>query len=134
MESLKEMWQLVCEHLKISCGEVIYDIWFKPLEIISFDGAKAVISASEFMKKIIEQKFGNELREAFKAVMGFDVEVSLVDPSEAVNADAAPKNDKGAGATSLSIEKNTFETFVVGSSNRCPCGRPGGCRNSRRGI
>ncbi len=118
MESLKEMWQLVCEHLKISCGEVIYDIWFKPLEIISFDGAKAVISASEFMKKIIEQKFGNELREAFKAVMGFDVEVSLVDPSEAVNADAAPKNDKGAGATSLSIEKNTFETFVVGSSNR----------------
>lgn len=119
MESLREMWNLVCEHLKKSCGEVIYDIWFKPLEIISFDGAKAVISASEFMKKIIEQKFGNELREAFKAVMGFDVEVTLVDPSEAAKAaEPAVKSDKGAGATSLSIEQNTFETFVVGSSNR----------------
>ncbi len=116
MESLKEMWQLVCEHLKISCGEVIYDIWFKPLEIISFDGAKAVISASEFMKKIIEQKFGKELREAFKAVMGFDVEVTLVDPSEAEST--APKAERSVGASSLSIEKNTFETFVVGSSNR----------------
>ncbi len=116
MESLKEMWVLVCEHLKASCGEVIYDIWFKPLEIISFDGAKAVISASEFMKKIIEQKFGNELREAFKNVMGFDVEVELTDPNEAVKAETAKSNS--AVASSLSIEKNTFETFVVGSSNR----------------
>ena len=56
MESLKEMWALVCEHLKKSCGEVIYDIWFKPLEIVSFDGTKAEIAASEFVKRIIEQK------------------------------------------------------------------------------
>lgn len=119
MESLKEMWALVCEHLKRSCGEVIYDIWFKPLEIISFDGAKAVISASEFMKKVIEQKFGDELKKAFESVMGFEVEVVLVDPSEAEKAESEPsKSSKGAGATSLSIEQNTFETFVVGSSNR----------------
>ncbi len=120
MESLKEMWALVCEHIKNNCGEVIYDIWFKPLEIISFDGAKAVISASEFMKKVIEQKFGSELQNAFMSVMGFEVEVVLVDPSEAARAETnAPRtDDKGAGATSLSIEQNTFETFVVGSSNR----------------
>lgn len=117
MESLKEMWQLVCEQLKASCGEVIYDIWFKPLEIVSFDGAKAEISASEFVKRIIEQKFTNELADAFKAVMGFDVEVTLVDPN-AAKAAAAPQQSGGAGSTSLSIEKNTFETFVVGSSNK----------------
>jgi len=117
MESLKEMWQLVCEHLKASCGEVIYDIWFKPLEIVSFDGAKAEISASEFVKRIIEQKFTNELADAFKAVMGFDVEVTLIDPN-AAKAAVAPQPSGGAGSTSLSIEKNTFETFVVGSSNK----------------
>ncbi len=119
MESLKEMWALVCEHIKRNCGEVIYDIWFKPLEIISFDGTKAVLSASEFMKKVIEQKFGSELQDAFNSVMGFDVEVILVDPSQAEKPEDNPaKSDKGAGATSLSIEQNTFETFVVGSSNR----------------
>ncbi len=118
MESLKEMWQLVCEHLKKSCGEVIFEIWFRPLEISSFDGAKAEIATSEFKRKIIEQQFGNELRDAFKQVMGFDVEVVLV------NQEAAPKKapeaaqNAGANATSLSIEKNTFSTFVVGSSNR----------------
>ena len=119
MESLIEMWNLVREHLKQSNGEVIYDIWFKPLQIVSFDGAKAVIAASQFMKKIIEQKFGNDLADAFKAVMGFDVEVVLIDPNETVKAQEETKTaNKGAGATSLSIEQNTFETFVVGSSNR----------------
>ena len=118
MESLKEMWQLVCEQLKNSCGEVIYDIWFKPLEIIRFDGAKAEIAASEFMKKIIEQKFHNELKEAFKSVMGFEVEVILTDPDKAQPVEEKPANEKVPFMTSTSIETNTFETFVVGSSNR----------------
>ena len=119
MESLIEMWNLVREHLKQSNGEVIYDIWFKPLQIVSFDGAKAVIAASQFMKKIIEQTVGNDRADAFKAVMGFDVEVVLIDPNETVKAQEETKTaNKGAGATSLSIEQNTFETFVVGSSNR----------------
>ena len=118
MESLKEMWQLVCEHLKISCGEVIYDIWFKPLEIIRFDGAKAEIAASEFMKKIIEQKFYNEIKDAFKAVMGFDVEVVLTDPDSVKAETKEPESTKVPFMTSTSIESNTFETFVVGSSNR----------------
>lgn len=118
MESLKEMWQLVCEHLKKSCGEVIFEIWFRPLEISSFDGAKAEIATSEFKRKIIEQQFGNELRDAFKQVMGFDVEVVLVNQEAAPKKASEAAQNAGANATSLSIEKNTFSTFVVGSSNR----------------
>ncbi len=118
MESLKEMWALVCERLKSTCGEVIYDIWFKPLEIISFDGTKVEISASEFVKRIIEQKFMSDLTDAFKSVMGFDIEISLVDPNAVAKAAATAQASGGAGSTSLSIEKNTFETFVVGSSNK----------------
>ncbi len=118
MESLKEMWQLVRERLKLSCGEVIYDIWIRPLEIIRFDGARAEIAASEFMKKIIEQKFHNEIKEAFKLVMGFDVEVILIDPDKAPPPAKPAENNKVPFITSTSIESNTFETFVVGSSNR----------------
>lgn len=118
MESLKDMWQLVREKLKESCGEVIYDIWIKPLEIIYFDGARAEIAASEFVKKIIEQKFHNELKDAFKSVMGFDVDVVLIDPDKAQAAQTQPERNKAPSVTSTSIETNTFETFVVGSSNR----------------
>ena len=118
MESLKEMWGLVCEQLKASCGDVIYDSWFKPLEIISFDGAKAEISASEFVKRVIDQRFIGDIANAFKKVMGFDIEVVIVDPNAVARAEAAAKAAAAAGSSSLSIEKNTFETFVVGSSNK----------------
>lgn len=118
MESLKEMWQLVCENLKKSCGEVIYEIWFRPLEISNFDGVTAKIATSEFKRKIIEQQFGNDLREAFKQVMGFEVAVELVNAENIVKEKPAADASAGANATSLSIEKNTFSTFVVGSSNR----------------
>lgn len=118
MESLKEMWQLVCEHLKKSCGEVIYEIWFRPLEINSFDGAKAKIATSEFKRKIIEQQFGKDIRAAFKQVMGFEVEVEFVVGGPEVKKIPESEANAGVNATSLSIEQNTFETFVVGSSNR----------------
>ncbi len=117
MESLKEMWNLVCEKLKASCGDVIYDSWFKPLEIISFDGTKAEIGASEFVKRIIDQRFISDIAQAFKEVMGFDIEVSIIDPNAVAKAEAAAKA-AAAGGSSLSIEKNTFDTFVVGSSNK----------------
>ncbi len=116
MESVKDMWQLVCEHLKKSVGEVIYDIWFKPLNVLSFDGTKVEIAASNFMKKIIEQQFYQELKDAFKAVMGFEIEVVLIDPEEA--AAKAEKSSEEKSGSVISIEQNTFETFVVGPSNR----------------
>ncbi len=116
MDSVKDMWNLVCEHLKKNVGDVIFDIWFKPLEIISFDGVRAEIAAGEFMKKIIEQQFSNDIKDSFKAVTGLDVEVVLIDPNAAQKAAANAQAKQGAPA--ISIENNTFETFVVGSSNR----------------
>ena len=117
MESVKDMWQLVCECLKKNVGEVIYDIWFKPLEILSFDGTKVEIAASNFMKKIIEQQFYQELKDAFKSVMGFEIEIVLIDPEEAAAKTEKETEAKPSGSV-ISIEQNTFETFVVGSSNR----------------
>lgn len=118
MESLKEMWGLVCEKLKENCGEVIYDIWFKPLEILSFDGTKVVILSTEFMRKILEQKFGDDFRKAFHEVMGFEVEVEIVGPPQKEEETIESEGKNGAETSSLSIEKNTFETFVVGPANR----------------
>ena len=118
MDSLKDLWQLVCEKLKDSCGEVIYEMWITPLEIVRFDGTKAEIAASEFVKRIVAQKFHNELKDAFKSVLGFDVEVEFVTLDKNQATQAQPERNKAPSVTSTSIETNTFETFVVGSSNR----------------
>ncbi len=115
MESLKEMWNLVCKELRRTLNEVIYDIWFDNIEIISFDGETVELAVSEFKKKTIEKKFGEELSAAFRAVLGFDVNIVMTDPENIVPA--ASQNETVEKASD-SPDLNTFETFVVGSSNR----------------
>ncbi len=120
MDSMEEMWTLVCEKLSESVGQVIYDIWFKPLKLVYFDGTRAEIEASEFMKKIIEQQFRQSLNDAFKSVMGFDIDVVLVTEKNvpAAQPEKKPVQKAESGTDSVSLEDNTFETFVVGNSNK----------------
>lgn len=115
MESVKDMWQLVCEQIKKNVSEVIYEIWIKPLEIISFDGTKVELAASNLMKTTIEKQFFGEIKEAFREVLGFDVEIVLVNPADVKAAESA---ESKVASAQMSIEQNTFENFVVGSSNR----------------
>ncbi len=115
MESLKEMWNLVCKELKRTLNEVIYDIWFDNIEMVGFDGETVELAVSDFRKKTIEKKFGDELAAAFKAVLGFDVNIIMTDPEKVspIASQSAP-----AERVSASTDINTFDTFVVGSSNR----------------
>ncbi len=115
MESVKDMWQLVCEQIKKNVSEVIYDIWIKPLEIISFDGTKVELAASSLMKTTIEKQFFGEIKSAFREVLGFDAEIVLVNPAD---TKAEKVSEQKPVAAQMSIEQNTFENFVVGSSNR----------------
>ncbi len=118
MESLKEMWNLVCKELKRTLNEVIYDIWFDNIEMIGFDGENVELAVSEFRKKTIEKKFGSELAAAFRSVLGFDVNIIMTDPEKAAPVTAQIDSaDKGTGT----LDVNTFDTFVVGSSNRFAC-------------
>ena len=115
MESVKDMWQLVCEQIKKNVSEVIYDIWIKPLEIISFDGTKVELAASSLMKTTIEKQFFGEIKSAFREVLGFDAEIVLVNPAD---TKVEKVSEQKPVAAQMSIEQNTFENFVVGSSNR----------------
>ena len=115
MESVKDMWQLVCEQIKKNVSEVIYDIWNKPLEIISFDGTKVELAASSLMKTTIEKQFFGEIKSAFREVLGFDAEIVLVNPAD---TKVEKVSEQKPVAAQMSIEQNTVENFVVGSSNR----------------
>jgi chromosomal replication initiator protein len=112
MESFVELWELVKAELKANLSEVIYNVWLNELELVSFEDDKVILSIVEFKRKIVEQKFYDVLCRAFEKILGFKVEVILVDPSSA----RAPKQ-KPEDMQSKYIE-NTFETFVVGSSNK----------------
>lgn len=112
MESFVDLWELVKAELKANLSEVIYNVWLNELELESFEGSKVVLSIVEFKRKIVEQKFYDVLCRTFEKVLGFKVEVVLIDP-----AAAKPAKEKQEDLQTKYIE-NTFDTFVVGSSNK----------------
>ena len=114
---LKEMWSLVSQELRRSLNEVIYNVWFKPVEIVSYDGEIVTLAASEFIKTTIEKQFAGELADAFGSVVGFVPEIRIVSREKAA---AAPVQEapKHVEQPPVSSDTNTFDTFIVGSSNR----------------
>ena len=56
LESFADLWALVQQELQNELSEVIYNVWLRELEPVSFEDGKAVLSISEFKRKIVEKK------------------------------------------------------------------------------
>lgn len=111
MDSFAELWELIKEECKKQVSESIYNVWFKDMELVSFTERKVVIALSDFKRKIIETKFMNKLTDSFTNVLGFDINIELVDVDNATDyvAKKEPENLKA---------EDTFDSFVVGASNK----------------
>ncbi len=111
MDSFAELWEMIKEECKKQVSESIYNVWFKDMELVSFSDNKVVIALSDFKRKIIETKFMGKLSESFANVLGFDIDIELIDVASATEyvVTKEPEN---------LIAEDTFDSFVVGSSNK----------------
>ncbi len=111
MDSFAELWELIKEECKKQVSESIYNVWFKDMELVSFSEKKVVIALSDFKRKIIETKFMGKLNDSFENVLGFDIDIELIDVGNATEyvVTKEPEN---------LIAEDTFDSFVVGSSNK----------------
>lgn len=111
MDSFAELWELIKEECKKQVSESIYNVWFKDMELVSFSETKAVIALSDFKRKIIETKFMGKLQDSFTNVLGFDINIELIDVDQATEyvVKKEPEN---------LIYEDTFDSFVVGASNK----------------
>ena len=78
MTSVDEIWGSVCEKLRETLMPPIYKVWITPLSLVSFDGRAVDIVASEMAQKVLRQQCYNELLEAFRETVGFDVELNFI--------------------------------------------------------
>ena len=79
MDSFAELWEMVKEECKNQVSESIYNVWFKDMELVSFDDNEVVIALSDFKRKIVESRFMDKLASSFKNIIGFDIKIVLVD-------------------------------------------------------
>lgn len=111
MDSFAELWEMVKEECKNQVSESIYNVWFKDMELVSFDDNKVVIALSDFKRKIVESRFMDKLESSFKNVIGFDIQIILVDVEKAVPV-------KGEETEDALTDEDTFDSFIVGASNK----------------
>lgn len=122
MDDFQDLYELVKGKLRTELSETIFDVWLSDMLPVAFEDGVATLSLPEFKRKVTEQKFMDIILSAFRDTLGFDVEVQLIEPG---NADFLPKKQEASHGVTPSAnrlpqghEGNTFETFVVGGSNK----------------
>lgn len=111
MDSFAELWEMVKEECKNQVSESIYNVWFKDMELVSFDDNRVVIALSDFKRKIVESRFMDKLESSFKNVIGFDIQIVLVDVDKSAPVKVEETED-------TLTDEDTFDSFIVGASNK----------------
>lgn len=120
MDTYKDIWEAVlsfCKNKESAVSATGYNLWLSDAEIKDFRNNTVFIHlSSPLKKKIVMEQYGNLLKEAFEAVMGFKIDISYdCDPPEGFKE---TKEEVKPFAVDESDDPFTFETFIEGPSNR----------------
>lgn len=121
MESFNQILEAVKEYCKPSVTMAAYNLWLSGLEPVSFSGDSAVIStSSDFIRGNVENRYLSLLKEAFEAIIGYDIELSVISRDSEEYASIMEKQAPAAPAPSRGTENSayTFENFIIGADNR----------------
>jgi chromosomal replication initiator protein len=121
-----ELWQSALDALERKFSKPIFEMWIKPIRLVSLDGDALILSVqSNFAKDWVENRLKTQIAEVLSGVFGGTVELQFTVAEAAANA--APAAPTATPATARPPEdlrssnlnaRYTFEEFVIGNSNR----------------
>ena len=125
----EELVAKIKELLKPEVTKISYDTWILPLDIRSIDGDNIVFTTiSEFQKDFIENKYRSLIFNTLRYITNKDWTFSVIDLSKedqnTKGDELVIKDNKNSNSAEVETNKSTlnpkytFETFVVGNSNR----------------
>lgn len=115
VNSLEDLWQLICEECKTKVTDVAFDMFFTRLKPVILDNGAFVISCdNEYLRGMIEQNYTAILSEAIEKIMGLELKPHIIFEGEDTKIVRAELHSEG-----LTFEDFfTFDNFIVGSTNR----------------
>ncbi len=124
--TFRNVWEKTLIQLKEMVSQNALEMWIGTLEPVAYeDDAAVLISPSPFQRDIVMSKYKDVISAAMTEVVGFDININVVTPEERkkpVPVAAAPapvEEDPITNITSsIAHPEFTFESFVVGDSNR----------------
>ncbi len=114
MENFSEAWESISNYCKNNISDVAYETWFRKLKPVGldFDEGTAIIEApNNFNKQTIIRCYSELLCDAFESIFGKGISFQLLVRDELPRA-------KAESSTEANDYELTFDSFVVGPSNR----------------
>ena len=116
MNSVADVWDNILVQLKQDLSQTTIATWFDELEAVDIRGNTFFLHCSnDFKKGYIESLFLKNIKAALKDIFSTDFEVSILDDSALTEFNGIASKKREDRFTS---EEFTFETFVVGPSNK----------------
>ena len=118
MESFNDVLDAAKQYCREHTAEATYQYYISGLEAVSFENSNCVtlLVRNDFIRGILEDRYTGLMKAAFKAALGFDVEVKFTIPQpdpeeEEAREDREERLPVGQYAF-------TFENFIRGPSNQ----------------
>ena len=118
MESFTEVWNLVSDYCKSKITDIAYSTWIKRIKP---QGVAVIKVPNELHRQTIKHYYMDMLDEAFIQIFGQKIEIQICIPDEDVIPTNTVKTSENKNDDTPAINDDyeyTFDTFIVGSSNK----------------
>lgn len=113
MNSAAEIWNRVLSLMEGPLTSTTLNTWFDDTEAISLTPDRLTLyTPSDFKRDIITSRYLPNIQQALRELFSADIEVTVLGEGE------KPQGDPHRGDFLPGTEEYTFDTFVVGSSNK----------------
>lgn len=119
MDSFSDAWEMICDYCKTQITEVAYNTWVKrisPLNLSFETNTAYLLVPNDFHRQILIRSYVPMIENAFENILGNRYNIAFKIPEEIENESPDSENQKKA--VNNSNYEYTFQTFIVGSSNR----------------
>jgi len=118
---LSSIWQKTLDLLKFELTEISYNTWIKSIVPLSLNMDSIDLCVpSDFNKGIIESRYLELIKNAIiqAAAKEYKINIIAAAPGATGNVQGRPENGANDESVSVLNPKYTFDTFVIGNSNR----------------
>lgn len=122
--SLDNIWKEVLSLIKVELTEVSFNTWLKtidPISISKSDSSVVLAAPNSFTKDILVGRYMNLIKSALRQVTNKDFNIEFIIPSEIQNYISKEEDNKELKEENTISQLNpkyTFDSFVIGNSNR----------------
>lgn len=120
-EHLSDIWHKVLDLLKNELTEISFNTWIQTIEPVSVNLNTVNLGVpAEFNKGILESRYSNLIKNAIKQITFKEYDINFLVPGQDNEKRYSGHSDINTAAENFSNlnPKYTFDTFIIGNSNR----------------